>query len=181
MRSEKVERLVLRYEREREFRNERELFYRAFASLILKGAALSALVTFIFVSVVPQVQKWARPANSSEIIRAIGSIHAAQAIYIERMPKREYGTLSQLMEAGYINHEIQDGVWRGYRIEIQPGPNPRENYWIKVSPLDPNRDEAYYWFAQSYGRFERSSTDFAVDTINCKPGKGFTDTPYNWH
>lgn len=181
MRSEKVEKLIGRYEEEREFLRERDLFYRAFFSLILKGAALSALAAAILVFVVPQAQKWAQPANNHEIIVAIRQLHIAQAIYVERMPSQEFGTLSQLVESGYLDHDIRSEIWRGYRIEVQPSLKPSENYWIKLSPLDPNRDETYYWCAQNSGLFERSSTDFAVDLVNCRPSKGFTEVPYNWH
>lgn len=174
MRSENLECLLGRYERECEFRRERESFYKAFFWIVAKIFAMSSFVAFLFATVGIQLFYMWRPANLNEIHAAIEKINTAQAVFLEKAKKQEYGTLPELVESGYLNHEIQSEIWKGYRFEVQPGDNPRMAYWIKVSPLYPSGNDTCYWISSNVGVIHRSSTDFTVNTLKCWWDKGFT-------
>ena len=113
------------------------------------------------------------PRDDSQVVESLRAINAGQAIYQERHDNYHYGTLEELILAGYIAPHFGSREWQGYRYEFGLAANRQQGYWVKISPIEPRKGE-YFYFINESSRIRTSTTDFTVDKVNCTPGKGFS-------
>ena len=139
--------------------------------------AIVSTVTLLFV--IPKYIAHRDRKLPTSVMGAMRTINAAQAIYLERSQAQRYGTMEELIAAGYIDKSWASGNLAGYKIEIGLGSNPIYQYWVKATPLKKNfrtvnSSDQFYYFTNQGGVIRLSSTNFQVNNANCMPGKGFS-------
>ena len=96
-----------------------------------KGLAIGGLVTNIVTAVclvpvlliaaiaIPNLLAARRAANEGAALRALRTIHGAEATYLATKGKGDYGTLNDLQRDGLISTDLASGVKSGYRFKVE--------------------------------------------------------------
>lgn len=90
--------------------------------------------------------------NWKSAIRSMRTIHAAQALFLERGSMGRYGSLEELREANYIDEVLGNGQKQGYAFELaQRTVNGDHQFWVKASPQTPVRVQGEVFFLDQRG------------------------------
>ena len=68
----------------------------------------------------------------------------------------DYGTLSELAQAGLLEEEVARGLKRDYEFIVQPGSSPEFTWWAIARPAEESREARICWSTRSTGCGERS-------------------------
>lgn len=144
---------------------------------LLRVVCIGVIIVSVFAAVLVPLKGKRRPWPLGDAMATLRELNTAQIYYSSQRDINVYGTLEELVASKYIPDKFENGVRDGYRFEIGFGADRAHQYWIKASPVDPG-PKPEYLFTNSTGQIWRSSTDFAVNEVDCTLGEGFTMISY---
>ncbi|MDF1664024.1 MAG: hypothetical protein P1V97_19805, partial [Planctomycetota bacterium] len=100
---------------------------------------------------------------------SLRTLNTSQTLYLEKNPKREYGSLKDLGTQNFIDSALASGIKQEYQFEVGLGQDPKASYWVKASPTIPGKSGTRYFFMNQSGIIYYSLKDFQIDKLVCKP------------
>ncbi|HBP19232.1 MAG TPA: hypothetical protein DEA08_15770 [Planctomycetes bacterium] len=121
---------------------------------LLAGAALAGASALAAVAVPAFLEARQHGAESSAI-GALKAISAAQSLFrqgdLDQDGVLDYGTLSELAQAGLLEEEVARGLKRDYEFIVQPGSSPEFTWWAIARPAEESEEPRRNFFVNHTG------------------------------
>lgn len=136
-----------------------------------------ALIFIIAAIISPKLIQSRKRLNESKAIGILRSFTSAQAIYVERSPTLQYGTLADLLRSRLINDELATSNYYGYQFQVTPDPNnPAFMFTALATPLSVHSGVHCFFVDQSgVIRFSKSpyenlaAAKASLPLCSCRP------------
>lgn len=138
---------------------------------IVLGILLVVLcpVLIIAAMVGPSLVEARSEGNMASAVGNLKSLSTGQALFREKNPKGEYGSLTELGTKNFVDSALASGLKQEYKFESGLGHDAKKLYWAKASPVVPGKGGTRYFFMNQSGIIYYSLNDFQIDKLNCKP------------
>ena len=97
----------------------------------------------------------AQHGAESSAIGALKAISAAQSLFrqgdLDQDGVLDYGTLSELAQAGLLEEEVARGLKRDYEFIVQPGSSPEFTWWAIARPAEESEEPRRNFFVNHTG------------------------------
>jgi hypothetical protein len=132
---------------------------------------LAALVAALSLPNLAAQRKW---QNESHALRTLRAISTAESVFRESDKENDgnldYGTLTELVEAGLVPSELASGELEGYRFQVGYSLTTSEFLWFATAePLIPGATgERYFCTNQSGVNYYGATAPFELDLASCQ-------------